>query len=193
MLLDYHDEILKNYFDKEKKYFDELKDFKYISKSLLYNGLHYPDVPCSDIVYAKNNQIKYLNYDTCKIPISLIYLFNESGNALKEIVQSHRGRQAIGHSMAFDPDITVFDIRQKILRRLEILYMLALNDNSLLSKCDKKKCVNKCYETMFFNYDCIEAEPNIFLVRTNITLCSRFIFTCTYLTRIIINYERWSR
>lgn len=162
MLLDYHDEILKISFDNEKNYFNTLKDFKYISKSLLYNGLHYPDVPCSDIVYAENNQIKYLNYDTCKIPISLIYLFNESGNALKEIVQSHRGRQAIGHSMAFDPDITVLDIRQKILRRLEILYMLALNDNSLLSKCDKKKCVNKCYETMFFNYDCIEAEPNIF-------------------------------
>jgi hypothetical protein len=162
MLLDYHDDILKNSFDNEKDYFNSLKDFKYISKSLLNNGLHYPDVPCNDIVYANNNQIKYLNYDTCKIPISLIYLFNESGNGLKEIVQSHRGRQAIGHSMTFDPNITVFDIRQKILRRLEILYMLALNDNSLLSKCDKKKCVNMCYETMFFNYDCIKAEPNIF-------------------------------
>jgi hypothetical protein len=162
MLLGYHDEILKISFDNEKNYFDTLKEFKYISKSLLYNGLHYPDVPCSDIVLTNKNKIKYLNYTTCKIPISLIYLFNESGNALKEIVQSHRGRQAIGHSMAFDPNITVLDIRQKILRRLEILYMLALNDNSLLSKCDKKKCVNKCYETMFFNYDCIETEPNIF-------------------------------
>lgn len=162
MLLNYHDDILKTFFDNEKDYFNSLKDFKYISKSLLNNGLHYPDVPCNDIIYTNNNQIKYLNYNTCKIPISLIYLFNESGNALKQIVQSHRGRQAIGHSMTFDPNITVFDIRQKILRRLEILYMLALSDNSLLSKCQKKKCVNMCYETMFFNYDCIKAEPNIF-------------------------------
>ena len=83
MLLDYHDDILKNSFDNEKDYFNSLKDFQYISKSLLNNGLHYPDVPCNDIVYANNNQIKYLNYNTCKIPISLIYLFNETGNGLK--------------------------------------------------------------------------------------------------------------
>jgi len=162
MLLDYHDDILKTSFDNEKDYFNSLKDFNYISKSLLINGLHYPDVPCNDIVYTNNNQIKYLNYNTCKIPISLIYLFNESGNGLKQIVQSHRGRQAIGHSMTFDPNITVFDIRQKILRRLEILYMLALNDNSLLNECHNKECVNKCYESKSHNYDCIEAKPNIF-------------------------------
>ncbi len=63
MLLDYHDEILKIYFDEKKDYFNSLKDFQYISESLLNNGLHYPDVPCNDIVYANNNQIKYLNYD----------------------------------------------------------------------------------------------------------------------------------
>ena len=162
MLLDYHDDILKTSFDNEKDYFNSLKEFKYISKSLLNNGLHYPDVPCNDIVYTNNNQIKYLNYNACKIPFSLIYLFFESGNALKQIVQSHRGRQAIGHSMTFDPNITVFDIRQKILRRLEILYMLALNDNSLLNECKNKECVNKCYESMLYNYDCIEPKPNIF-------------------------------
>lgn len=161
MLLDYHDDILKTSLS-EKDYFNSLKDFQYITKYLLNNGLHYPDVPCNDIVYTNNNQIKYLNYNTCKIPISLIYLFNETGNGLKQSVQSHRGRQAIGHSMTFDPNITVFDIRQKILRRLEILYMLALNDNSLLNKCQNKKCVNMCYKSMLNSYDCIKAEPNIF-------------------------------
>lgn len=137
MLFDYRSYILKISFNNEKNYFNSLKDFKYISKYLLNNGLHYPDISCNGIVYANNNNhIKYLNNDTCKIPISLI--FNESGNVLKEIVKSHRGRQAIGHSIKFVPNITVFDIRQKILRRLEILYMLALNDNLLLSKCKKK-------------------------------------------------------
>jgi hypothetical protein len=63
--------------------------------------------------------------------------------------------------MTFDPNITVFDIRQKILRRLEILYMLALQDNSLLNECENKKCVKKCYESMFHDYDCIEAKPNM--------------------------------
>jgi hypothetical protein len=166
MLISYHYDILKNSFDNEKCYFDELKDFKYITTELLYNGLYYPDIPCNDIVYTNNNQVKYLNYNTCKIPINLLFLLNESSNGLKETVQSHRGRQAIGHSMTFDPDLTVFDIRQKILRRLEILYMLALNDNSLLNKCQNKECVNKCYtsNTFMFTsyYDCIKPEPNIF-------------------------------
>jgi hypothetical protein len=166
MLISYHYDILKNSFDNEKCYFDELKDFKYITAELLYNGLYYPDIPCNDIVYTNNNQVKYLNYNTCKIPINLLFLLNESRNGLKETVQSHRGRQAIGHSMTYDPNITVFDIRQKILRRLEILYMLALNDNSLLNKCQNKECVNKCYTSNAFMltsyYDCIKPEPNIF-------------------------------
>jgi len=55
MLLNYHDDILKTSFDNEKDYFNSLKEFRYISKSLLNNGLHYLDVPCNDIVYTNNN------------------------------------------------------------------------------------------------------------------------------------------
>lgn len=162
MLLHYHDDILNNSFDNEKEYFNSLSDFKYITKYLLKNGLYYPDVPCNDMVYANNNQIKYLNYNSCKIPISFIYLLNESGYGLKEIVQSYNGRDVLAHSMTYDPKLTVLDTRQKILKRLEILYMLALNDNSLLNKCNNKKCENMCYKSMFNSYDCINPEPNIF-------------------------------
>jgi hypothetical protein len=64
---------------------------------------------------------------------------------LTETVQSHRGRQAIGHSMTFDPSVTMIELRQKILRRLEILYMLSLHDVSIIEKCDNDKC-KSCYE-----------------------------------------------
>jgi hypothetical protein len=165
MLLHYHNDILNNSFDNKKEYFNSLSDFKYINKHLLKNGLYYPDIPCNDIVYANNNQIKYLNYNSCKLPFSFLYLFNESGYGLKEIVQSYNGRDVLAHSMTFDPKLTVFDVRQQILRRLEILYMLALNDNSLLNKCNNlllNKCENICYKTMFNSYECINPEPNIF-------------------------------
>ena len=45
--------------------------------------------------------------------------------------------------------------------------MLALNDNSLLNKCQNKQCVNMCYKSMFNSYDCIKAEPNIINLQKN--------------------------
>ena len=159
MLLQYHDYLLEQSIDD--KFFKGLDEFLFINKKLLQEGLHYPDIPCSTLIISNNNNIKYLNYKTCKIPFSLIYLFDENNYGLEEIVQSHRGRQAIGHSMTFDPNISMIELRQKILRRLEISYMLALQDNSLIKKCHKK-CNVVCYSTFYNNYECIEPEPNIF-------------------------------
>lgn len=161
MLLTYHDELLQN--SIPNNYFDDLSQFKYVTNSLLMAGLHYPDVPCNDLVITTDNKVKYLNYNTCRIPLPLIYLFDEQGNGLKQTVQSHRGRQAIGHSMTFNPDTKMIDVRQKILRRIEILYMLALSDNSLLSKCQNAKC-EICYTTLFSKYECPLNQPNIFWV-----------------------------
>lgn len=158
MLLQYHDYLLKE--SIPKNYFKKINSI-YINLNLLTEGLHYPDVPCSSLIVSNNNQIKYLNYKTCKIPLSLIYLFDENNNGLEEIVQSHRGRQAIGHSMTYDPEISMIELRQKILRRLEISYMLALEDNSILEKCANKNC-KVCYNTWFNNYSCSTKKPNIF-------------------------------
>jgi hypothetical protein len=161
MLLTFHDELLSKSLPID--YFHELSNFKYVTKDLLVAGLHYPDVPCNELVITIGNKVKYLNYNTCRIPLPLIYLFDEDGNGLKQTVQSHRGRQAIGHSMTFDPSFTMIDIRQKILRRLEILYMLALNDNSLIAKCSDVNC-DICYKSVFSKYTCIANQPNIFWV-----------------------------
>jgi hypothetical protein len=158
MLLQYHDYLLKE--SIPKNYFQKIND-TYINLNLLTEGLHHPDVPCSNLIVSNNNQIKYLNYKTCKIPLSLIYLFDENNNGLEEIVQSHRGRQAIGHSMTYDSEISMIELRQKILRRLEISYMLALEDNSILEKCANKNC-EVCYNTWFSNYSCSTKKPNIF-------------------------------
>lgn len=82
----------------------------------------------------------------------------KKNNGITQIVQSHRGRQAIGHSMTYDPDVTMIDVRQKMLRRLEIMYLLALTDNSLDEKCDFKNC-SVCNNNDTF---CINKQPNIF-------------------------------
>lgn len=162
MLLTYHDDLLNR--SIPVNYFVDLTNFEYVTNELLVAGLHYPDVPCNELVITKpDNKVKYLNYNTCSIPLPLLYLFDEEGNGLKQTVQSHRGRQAIGHSMTFDPSVKMIDIRQKILRRLEILYMLALEDDSLITKCNNKEC-NICYKSFFSNYTCLDPEPNIFWV-----------------------------
>ena len=163
MLLTYHDDLLSR--SIPLNYFDGLtSQFGYVNSELLTAGLRYPDVPCNELVITTTeNKVKYLNYNTCRIPLPLLYLFDEEGNGLKQTVQSHRGRQAIGHSMTFDPSVKMIDIRQKILRRLEILYMLALQDDSLITKCKNENC-DICYKSFFSNYTCVEPEPNIFWV-----------------------------
>lgn len=162
MLLTYHDDLLNR--SLSPNYFEGLTKFEYVSNELLIAGFHYPDVPCNELVITNpENKVKYLNYNTCRIPLPLLYLFDEEGNGLKQTVQSHRGRQAIGHSMTYDPSVKMIDIRQKILRRIEILYMLALKDDSLITKCKNKEC-NICYKSFFSNYTCVEPQPNIFWV-----------------------------
>lgn len=162
MLLTYHDDLLNR--SISPNYFEGLTKFEYVNNELLTAGLHYPDVPCNELVITtSDNKVKYLNYNTCRIPLPLLYLFDEEGNGLKQTVQSHRGRQAIGHSMTFDPSVKMIDIRQKILRRLEILYMLALEDDSLITKCKNEEC-KTCYKSFFSNYTCLDPQPNIFWV-----------------------------
>jgi hypothetical protein len=162
MILTYHDELLRK--SIPQNYFDDLSQFEYVNNELLSAGVQYPDIPCNDIVITKpNNKVKYLNYNTCRSLLPLLYLFNEEGYGIKQTVQSHRGRQAIGHSMTYDPSVKMIDLRQKILRRLEILYMLALEDDSLITKCKNDQC-DICYKTFFSNYTCLVPEPNIFWV-----------------------------
>lgn len=161
MILKYHEEI----FITLQNYFDDIK-FKYVNRKLLDNGLHYPDIPCGTLVKTKFDTIKWLNYNPCKTVFPLLYLFFEnifSSIGLSELVNSHRGRQAIGHAMTPDDKFTVEEVKNKIIRRLEILYMLALNDTSLLEKCyDKCK---ECYSDGYMgktHYACIKHQPNIF-------------------------------
>ena len=154
MILDYHTKLLELSFTNED-YFSNFKG-KFINHELLLKGLHYPDLPCNKLSVNSKNEITYDNYDACSIPAPLIYLLFEERSGLKQTVQSHRGRQAIGHSMTFDPKETMISLRQKILRRLEILYMLALQDNST------------CYEQktdLSKDISCIDDyPPNIFWI-----------------------------
>jgi len=154
MILDYHTKLL-DLSISNKDYFTDFKS-KYINYELLLKGLHYPDLPCNKLSVNSKNEITYDNYDACSIPAPLIYLLFEEISGLKQTVQSHRGRQAIGHSMTFDPNETMISLRQKILRRLEILYMLALQDNST------------CYEQitdLSNDIRCIDDyPPNIFWI-----------------------------
>jgi len=154
MILDYHTKLLELSL-KDEDYFSDFGD-NFINDKLLLKGLHYPDLPCNKLSVNKKNEITYDNYDACSIPAPLIYLLFEEKSGLKQTVQSHRGRQAIGHSMTFDPNETMISLRQKILRRLEILYMLALQDNST------------CYETktdLSNHLSCVEDyPPNIFWI-----------------------------
>ena len=152
MILEYHSQLLK--YSIPRNYFTEFKTFSFINYKLLLNGLHYPDLPCNSLIINSNNEIKYLNYNACSIPSTLVYLLYEEHYGLKQTVQSHRGRQAIGHSMTYDDKETMITIRQKILRRLEILYLLALNDNST------------CYaeNTNVTMFSCSETPPNIFWI-----------------------------
>ena len=159
MLLEYHGHLLND--SLPKNYFKRLHKFSYVNSTLLREGLFYTDVPCSSMILTNDNKLKFLNYKSCKMPLSLIYLFYEDENGHQEVVQSHRGKQAIGHSMTYDPNISMIDMRQKILRRLEILYMLALNDTSLMTKSNDKKD-NICYSTLWENYTCLLPQPNIF-------------------------------
>lgn len=161
MILKFHEDVLKLF---PADFFTKLKDNKYITKELFLKGTHYPDVPCAELVKTTED-IKYLNYNPCEIPGNLAYLFFEDQMGLTETVQSHRGRQAIGHSMTYDPKVTMIQLRQKILRRLEILYMLSLEDVSIVEKCINTEC-KVCYqEKSFFNetnYKCPKSQPNIF-------------------------------
>ncbi len=125
MIIPYHINNVKEILDKMPNYFGGFKGNSLMTEEILLTGLEYPDVPCSDLAITKDG-VKYVNYESCKIPLSLVYLTEEKTNGLKEIVQSHRGRFAVAHAMTYDPSIPVIDVRQKILRRLEILYYLAL-------------------------------------------------------------------
>jgi hypothetical protein len=135
MLITYHishvKEILKNFPDYFKEFEANNRKYRYITLQTLIEGLIYPDVPCSHVIMTERG-VKYMHYSSCKIPLSLVYLSNEEDNGLKEVVQSHRGRFSITHSMTYDPNVPMIDLRQKILRRIEILYHLALKDNSNL-------------------------------------------------------------
>ena len=135
MLITYHISNVKEILKQFPEYFEEFRTYPYITFEHLVEGLMYPDVPCSYVVINKRG-VKYLHYQSCKIPLSLVYLTNEEDNGLKEVVQSHRGRFAIMHAMTYDPNVPMTDLRQKILRKIEILYYLALKDNSSL---DNKK------------------------------------------------------
>jgi hypothetical protein len=67
MLLTYHDDLLNS--SLPPNYFEDLTEFRYVTNELLIAGLHYPDVPCNELVMTKpNNKVKYLNYNTCSIP-----------------------------------------------------------------------------------------------------------------------------
>jgi hypothetical protein len=161
MILKFHEEVLKLF---PPDFFDKMKNLVYVTQELFMKGVHYPDVPCAELANT-NEGIKFLNYDPCKIPGNLAYLFFEDDMGLTETVQSHRGRQAIGHSMTYDPSVTMIELRQKILRRLEILYMLSLYDVSIIEKCDNDKC-KSCYEKKNIlkksYYECPKKQPNIF-------------------------------
>jgi hypothetical protein len=66
------------------------------------------------VITTQHNQIKYLNYETCtNVPLPLLYLLSPDDYILKQTVQSHRGTQSIGHSMTYDPSITMVDLQQK--------------------------------------------------------------------------------
>jgi hypothetical protein len=129
MIIPYHINHVKEILDKIPHYFRGFHGYAFITHKLLNNGLEHPDIPCSNLIVTKEG-VKYMNYESCKLPFYLVYLTREETNGLKEIVQSHRGRFAISHAMTYDPNISMIEIRQKILRRLEILYHLALNDDS---------------------------------------------------------------
>lgn len=73
MLLDYHKHLLQLAIDKN--YFTDM-NYKYVNLYLLNSGLHYPDIPCNNLI-IQNNKVKYQNYKACKAPFSLIYLLNE--------------------------------------------------------------------------------------------------------------------
>jgi len=152
MIIKYHIQLLK--LSLLSDYFNGFESFSLVNYKLLLNGLYYPDLPCNTLKVNSNNEIKYLNYNACYIPTTLIYLLYEENYGLKQTVQSHRGRQAIGHSTTYDDTETMITIRQKILRRLEILYMLALNDNST------------CYaeNSNLTLFSCSESPPNIFWI-----------------------------
>jgi hypothetical protein len=135
-------EILKHLPDYFKEFAENNDKYRYITFENLVEGLIYPDVPCSQVIMTEQG-VKYMHYSSCKIPFSLVYLSNEADNGLKEVVQSHRGRFSITHSMTYDPNVPMIDLRQKILRRIEILYHLALNDNSNLNS-------RKTYANMFW-------------------------------------------
>ena len=148
MLLKYHEELIK-IINKLQYFEDNSFISEYINLDLLEKGLHYPDVPCGKLINANGNT-KWLEYNPCKtfFPLANLFLDNISSSiGLTEIVNSHRGRQAIGHSMTPNPKYTMIEIRQKILRRLEILYMLALEDNSLIKEYNDgicKSCIKNC-------------------------------------------------
>lgn len=174
MLIKYHDELKIIIDGMEPKYFSNFKkDLNFINMEMLMKGLHYPDVPCGKLIRSENSDksIKWIEHTPCKNIFPLAYLFLDNMNSsigLKEIVNSHRGRQAIGHSMTPDPKYKMIDIQQKILRRLEILYMLALNDTSLLQKCKNKDC-KACYTiknklSKDDKFECVQPQPNIFWI-----------------------------
>lgn len=135
MLLKYHDILLDKSIPLD--YFSEFDEFIFVNDMLLRNGLHYPDLPCGKLKIVGNDKIVYKNYNTCNLAF-LSYVFFENTFGFKELVQSHRGKQAIGHSMTYNPNKTVIELRQEILKRAEILYMLALNDDTIINSNEPK-------------------------------------------------------
>ena len=63
MLLTYHDDLLSR--SIPINYFDGLtSQFEYVNSELLTAGLHYPDVPCNELVITTSDKkVKYLNYN----------------------------------------------------------------------------------------------------------------------------------
>jgi len=135
MLLKYHDILLNK--SIPSNYFDDTDDFMFVNDILLRNGLHYPDLSCGKIKLVDDDKLIYKNYNICNIAL-LSYLLFENTYGFKELVQSHRGKQAIGHSMSYNPNKTVIELRQEILKRAEILYMLALNDDTTINSTEPK-------------------------------------------------------
>lgn len=160
MLLPGHDEILHSAlavtaiaegFDKTISQDDLLHTamFPGSSRKELKAGLHYPDVPCADrepvdeddeaeSKEAENGRgvgMRMVNHTQCSwLRVGQLLRKNtlrgKNGVTYSEAFVSHKFSMAHMHSMSFNPQLTVAQVRDTILSHAEVCAALAIRDDT---------------------------------------------------------------
>jgi hypothetical protein len=103
-------------------------NFEYVTNELLNKGLKYPDLPCGSFQF-KDKKLK-VTKELCGL-VKIVDDIVIKPELFSIAYTSHNGIFSIWHSMTFDPNKTVKEVRDEIVDHILILARLSLKDTNI--------------------------------------------------------------